>query len=351
MSGSSLRIVVPALLVIVGSVPANLPPAHAADGTIVVQRQVQPRVAYRPSMVPDPHPTVVDTNVSAEVNALANGAASGNTVSRELGDADFAIVTSGSGIRSMILPGGALPGFANQPANPATVQAVGNVGTTHGAGGGAGAGLAGQINGSLKQGLAPLQMLGRTMKRLSALLLAFACIASLQADPLASRNRASIDASGTYRGNFALNQAAGDAQQQSNVRVVAVGSAALVGSDQRQHLQLDASQPIAASASISGAALRGSGILGVDQGAGLGNQQINAFRLSLSNGPESLDDSVLAQSVALTKVSGSATPVPGGRSVSTDDRAFAGSSGVVQVNQSAGVGNQSMNTLSVRVME
>ncbi len=81
-------------------------------------------------------------------------------MSRELGDADFAIVTSGSGIRSMILPGGALPGFANQPANPATVQAVGNVGTTHGAGGGAGAGLAGQINGSLKQGLAPLQMLG-----------------------------------------------------------------------------------------------------------------------------------------------------------------------------------------------
>lgn len=150
------------------------------------------------------------------------------------------------------------------------------------------------------------------MKRLSALLLAFACIASLQADPLASRNRASIDASGTYRGNFALNQAAGDAQQQSNVRVDAVGSAALVGSDQRQHLQLDASQPIAASASISGAALRGSGILGVNQGAGLGNQQINAFRLSLSNGPESLDDSVLAQSVALTKVSGSATPVPGG---------------------------------------
>ena len=39
MSGSSLRIVVPALLVIVGSVPVSLP-AHAADGTIVVQRQV-----------------------------------------------------------------------------------------------------------------------------------------------------------------------------------------------------------------------------------------------------------------------------------------------------------------------
>lgn len=351
MSGSSLRIVVPALLVIVGSVPANLPPAHAADGTIVVQRQVQPRVAYRPSMVPDPHPTVVDTNVSAEVNALANGAASGNTVSRELGDADFAIVTSGSGIRSMILPGGALPGFANQPANPATVQAVGNLGTTHGAEAAPAPASPGRSTAASSRAWRRCRCSGWSMKRLSALLLAFACIASLQADPLASRNRASIDASGTYRGNFALNQAAGDAQQQSNVRVVAVGSAALVGSDQRQHLQLDASQPIAASASISGAALRGSGILGVNQGAGLGNQQINAFRLSVSNGPESLDDSVLAQSVALTKVSGSATPVPGGRSVSTDDRAFAGSSGVVQVNQSAGVGNQSMNTLSVRVME
>ncbi|MDF5919148.1 adhesin [Pseudomonas aeruginosa] len=147
-----------------------------------------------------------------------------------------------------------------------------------------------------------------------------------------------------------LNQAAGDAQQQSNVRVVAVGPAALVGSDQRQHLQLDASQPIAASASISGA-LRGSGILGVNQGAGLGNQQINAFRLSVSNGPESLDDSVLAQSVALTKSLRFGHSGPG-RTQRLDGRSrLAGSSGVVQVNQSAGVGNQSMNTLSVRVME
>ncbi|MCV6196372.1 hypothetical protein OFL53_25495 [Pseudomonas aeruginosa] len=160
MSGSSLRIVVPALLVIVGSVPANLPPAHAADGTIVVQRQVQPRVAYRPSMVPDPHPTVVDTNVSAEVNALANGAASGNTVSRELGQAASPSVPRGAGIPSISPPGGARRGCPTPPATRATVQAVGNLGTTHGAGGGAGAGLAGQINGSLKQGLAPLQMLG-----------------------------------------------------------------------------------------------------------------------------------------------------------------------------------------------
>ena len=188
------------------------------------------------------------------------------------------------------------------------------------------------------------------MKRLSALLLAFACIASLQADPLASRNRASIDASGTYRGNFALNQAAGDAQQQSNVRVVAVGSAAPSAATSASICNsTPASRSRPAPASRGGAARQRHP--GVNQGAGLGNQQINAFRLSVSNGPESLDDSVLAQSVALTKVSGSATPVPGGRSVSTDDRAFAGSSGVVQVNQSAGVGNQSMNTFSVRVME
>lgn len=350
MSGSSLRIVVPALLVIVGSVPVSLP-AHAADGTIVVQRQVQPRVAYRPSMVPDPHPTVVDTNVSAEVNALANGAASGNTVSRELGDADFAIVTSGSGIRSMILP--VAPCRVSPTSRRTRRQSRPSVTSAPPT--------------AREAAPAPASP-GRSTAASSRAWRRCRCSgvdneAPVRPPPrlrlyrVAPGRPAGLTQSRQHRCQRHLprqlrpqpGRRRRPATEQRSCRRGRLR--ALVGSDQRQHLQLDASQPIAASASISGAALRGSGILGVNQGAGLGNQQINAFRLSVSNGPESLDDSVLAQSVALTKVSGSATPVPGGRSVSTDDRAFAGSSGVVQVNQSAGVGNQSMNTLSVRVME
>ncbi|MGC3450509.1 hypothetical protein ACPTGM_33755, partial [Pseudomonas aeruginosa] len=63
-------------------------------------------------------------------------------------------------IRILFLPGGALPGFAYEPANPATDQAVGNHGTTHGPGGGAAPGRAAHIKGSHKEGQAPLLMLG-----------------------------------------------------------------------------------------------------------------------------------------------------------------------------------------------
>jgi hypothetical protein len=43
------------------------------------------------------------------------------------------------------------------------------------------------------------------------------------------------------------------------------------------------------------------------------------------------------------------TPTTGSRQVVTSDQAFTGSRGVVQVNQSAGVGNQVANTLNVRL--
>jgi len=49
-------------------------------------------------------------------------------------------------------------------------------------------------------------------------------------------------------------------------------------------------------------------------------------------------------------MSSGATDTPkGSRQVVTGDQAFTGSRGVIQVNQSAGVGNQIANTLSIRV--
>ena len=90
----------------------------------------------------------------------------------------------------------------------------------------------------------------------------------------------------------------------------------------------------------------------MNQSAGASNQQANALRISVSAQPQSIDDSVLLQqNVALINSSDSTAQTPGHRQVSTSDQAFTGSRGVVQLNQSAGVGNRTANTLSIRVAD
>ncbi|UVE19522.1 hypothetical protein NVV93_09185 [Pseudomonas sp. LS44] len=134
--------------------------SYAQDGIIVLQRTVQPRVATRPTDIPDPRPTVVNANISQPVNQAVSGAGGGGTVSQELGDADFANITSGSGIKATIMPGGNLPGFGSAVGSGSTThQNISGSAPGH-SGGGAGSGLAGTINGTVQRGLAPLQMLG-----------------------------------------------------------------------------------------------------------------------------------------------------------------------------------------------
>ncbi|MCY1178177.1 hypothetical protein D9M73_185170 [compost metagenome] len=96
----------------------------------------------------------------------------------------------------------------------------------------------------------------------------------------------------------------------------------------------------------------GNGVLGVNQSAGASTQQANAVRISISTNPQSIDDSVLMQqNVTLFTNSDSTDSAPGYRQVATSDQAFTGSRGVIQLNQSAGVGNRMANTLSVRVAD
>lgn len=155
-----------------------------------------------------------------------------------------------------------------------------------------------------------------------------------------------------YQGNFSVNQAAGDQQQQINGRAIAIGTAEAQATGQyRQQLNTRIDPQRNARSAIEGSAFsNGSGILGVNQSSGANNQQINAVRLGISAQAQSIDDSVLSQqNVALLQGSGTTEHSPGNRQVATSDQAFTGSRGVVQLNQSAGVGNQSINTLSVRV--
>jgi hypothetical protein len=170
--------------------------------------------------------------------------------------------------------------------------------------------------------------------------------------PVPVINDANIDSSGAqYQGNFSVNQAAGDGQQQANARAIATGHAASATTQIRQRQQSVVDPNMGASASIQGNAFsHGSGALGVNQSAGAATQQANALRISISTQPQSIDDSVLLQqNVALINSSDPSDTSPGYRHVTTGDQAFTGSRGVIQLNQSAGVGNQTANTLSVRV--
>jgi hypothetical protein len=191
------------------------------------------------------------------------------------------------------------------------------------------------------------------MRRLTLFFVITLCSQMVLAEAFVQAD-ASINQSGqNYQGNLMFNQAAGDAQQQANARAIAAGRNAAAQTNVNQANDITANPAdINASAAISGSSFaRSQGIVGINQGAGRGNQQINALRIA-GGAPQGLDDSALAQqSVTPANLSGAAEPQSGGRVVSVDDAAFGNSRGVVQLNQSAGVGNRSINSLGIRVSE
>ena len=185
------------------------------------------------------------------------------------------------------------------------------------------------------------------------LIVAMFCSASSFAQSPVIDN-ATIDNSGSqYQGNLTVNQAAGDLQQQANARAIAIGHGASATTEIRQRLRTVVDPRIDARSSIQGDSFsQGNGVLGVNQSAGASNQQANAMRISIGTQPQSIDDSVLRQqNVALIINSDPTDSAPGYRQVATSDQAFTGSRGVIQLNQSAGVGNRTANTLSVRVTD
>lgn len=185
------------------------------------------------------------------------------------------------------------------------------------------------------------------------LLLALLGCTSAMADP-SSVNSANIQDSGMqYRGNFNVNQAAGNQMQQANTKAIAIGTESHASTRVTQRIDTPADRSMNASANIGGNAFsNGNGILGVNQGAGANNQMANVTRVSISAAPQSIDDSALSQqNVALLPSSGATGTSIGSRQVTTSDQAFTGSRGVIQVNQSAGVGNRMANTLSIRVAD
>ncbi|VVO72457.1 adhesin [Pseudomonas fluorescens] len=192
------------------------------------------------------------------------------------------------------------------------------------------------------------------MNRNLLLLALLGCASAMADSSVKSLNNADIQDSGTqYRGNFNVNQAAGDQQQQTNVRAIAIGTEAGATTIVNQRLNTPANPSMNATATIGGTSFsNGNGVLGVNQSAGANNQMANVMRISISAAPQAIDDSALSQqNVALLPSSGATGTPTGSRQVVTSDQAFTGSRGVIQVNQSAGVGNRMANTLSIRVAD
>lgn len=178
---------------------------------------------------------------------------------------------------------------------------------------------------------------------------------SLSTAPLTSRDQASIsDAVQQTRGRIAINQTSGHGNLQANQLTIGIGDAATAAANSAQ---LTGHQPLsrAASARIDGHAFAHTqGALAINQSAGAGNAQLNllmfgtgATQASLSQRIAVIDDAALA-GVGANQPTASIAPT-GAREAVIGATSLVGSQGVVQINQSAGNGNASINAIVLQL--
>ncbi|MGJ7513691.1 hypothetical protein ACSFE6_05055 [Pseudomonas baetica] len=118
-------------------------PVQADNGIIIITRDVQPRMATRPPVIPDPNPTTVNANPSQQILRQTN----------ELSDGDFAGVTSGTGISGLVSQGGT----GNLAGNITSQTQLTNL--PGGRSGNGGSGIANMVNSSVQRGLGALNIM------------------------------------------------------------------------------------------------------------------------------------------------------------------------------------------------
>lgn len=117
-------------------------PVQADNGIIIIKRDVQPRMATRAPLAPDPSPTTANANPSKHILSQTN----------ELSDGDFANVASGSGITRLVAQG-----TNNLGGNISNQTQLSNL--PAGRSGNAGNGIANMVNSSVQQGLGALKVI------------------------------------------------------------------------------------------------------------------------------------------------------------------------------------------------
>lgn len=156
-------------------------------------------------------------------------------------------------------------------------------------------------------------------------------------------------------GMVGVNMAAGDFNQQANLRVFAVGpnAATRIRASQLQGDNL-APSPDRASASIGGSAFHGAqGVLSINQASGAGNTELNVVAAALATqGIREAGDAWFA--TASASAGGTVSPAPMAdtakeRHVAVESTAMREVQGVVQLNQVAGSANTAANVLQLSV--
>ncbi|SDI91439.1 hypothetical protein [Billgrantia gudaonensis] len=154
------------------------------------------------------------------------------------------------------------------------------------------------------------------------------------------------------QGAINVNMAAGSSNLQSNSGVIAMGEQALANNIVVQVVTSNNRlAPEQATAVIKDQALSQSvGWISVNQAAGQENVQSNTLSVALGIRGSSLNSESLSQVQSRTQESTEESDDgTSSRRVAIEDSAFAGSRGVIQVNQSAGKGNATGNHVGVRM--
>ncbi|MEH6418250.1 hypothetical protein [Pseudomonas sp. CGJS7] len=157
-------------------------------------------------------------------------------------------------------------------------------------------------------------------------------------------------------GRAALNQAAGTGNAQANLAAIATApdGLALTATRARQRVDFDpgAAQRAASTRIETHAFADHAGLLQLNQSAGAGNAQLNAFDLARGASTATiagLDDSALANVAADTAAIAPTQAAHAPREALIADDAFRGGQGVLQLNQTAGTGNASVNAIVLRL--
>ncbi|EJM03981.1 hypothetical protein PMI18_01440 [Pseudomonas sp. GM102] len=116
-------------------------PVQADNGLIIIKRDVQPRMATRAPVMPDPSPTTANANPSKQVLRQTD----------ELSDGDFASVASGAGISRLVTQN-----TNNLGGNLTNQTQLSNL--PAGRSGNSGNGIANMVNSNVQQGLGALRV-------------------------------------------------------------------------------------------------------------------------------------------------------------------------------------------------
>lgn len=155
-------------------------------------------------------------------------------------------------------------------------------------------------------------------------------------------------------GISSVNSSAGDFNQQANVRAISInpGGTANAQNQVNQFQGPEFSTPVGqADVQIRAGAFTGSmGVMGVNQAAGIANRQVNGLAIGIGTRVEAVGDSTLATTAPRVSSLGGNTPgASSNQKIGVDDTAFQGARGILQLNQTAGTGNRSANTLGIQI--